>query len=159
MQTDDERYIGYLFADVARLMRTVFDRRVRSLGLTRAQWLVLSRLNRSPGLSQVELADMMEVEKATAGKHIDRLELKGWVVRRPDPADRRIKRLYLTPIAQRVQKRMWRIAQATRRPKSLPGSNRLRPPTISARPGLTRPTDSGKSTRTRRSRPTSRRRR
>jgi DNA-binding MarR family transcriptional regulator len=113
MQVDDERYLGYLFTDVARLMRTVFDRRVRSLGLTRAQWLVLSRLHRSPGLSQVELADLMEVEKATAGKHIDRLELKGWVERRPDPADRRIKRLYLTPIAQRVQKKMWRIAEAT----------------------------------------------
>ena len=51
-------------------MRTVFDRRVRKLGLTRAQWLVLTRLHRRPGASQSELADMMEVEKATAGRLI-----------------------------------------------------------------------------------------
>jgi DNA-binding MarR family transcriptional regulator len=56
---------------------------VRKLRLTRAQWLVLTRLHRRPGASQSELADMMEVEKATAGRLIDRLEAKGWVERRP----------------------------------------------------------------------------
>ena len=52
------------------LMRTVFDSRVRRLGLTRAQWLALTRLHRRPGASQSELADMMEVEKATVGRLI-----------------------------------------------------------------------------------------
>jgi DNA-binding MarR family transcriptional regulator len=110
---DKDGYIGYLVSDVARLMRTVFDRRVRALGLTRSQWLLLTRLHRAPGASQTELAEMLEVEKASAGRMVDRMERNGWVVRRADPADRRIKRIHLTPEAERVHARMWVVAQAT----------------------------------------------
>ena len=113
MKMDDERYIGFLISDVARLMRTVFDRRVHELGLTRAQWLALTRLHRKPGAIQSELADMMELEKASVGRIIDRLERKGWVRRKPDPSDRRVNRIYLTPEAVRIHTRMSRIAEAT----------------------------------------------
>src|SRR3954452_25030668 len=112
MPNTDE-FIGVMISDVARMLRTTFDRRVRKLGLTRAQWLVLTRLHRRPGASQSELADMMEVEKATAGRLIDRLEAKGWVERRAQAGDRRINRVYLTMEAERVHKRIWRIAEAT----------------------------------------------
>ena len=71
MSPDDEHYIGYTITDVARLLRTVFERRVRSLGLTRAQWVTIARLYRRPGLSQSEVADVLEIEKATAGRLID----------------------------------------------------------------------------------------
>ena len=109
--TDD--YIGVVISDVARLLRTEFDRRVRKLGLTRSQWLVLTRLHRNPGASHSELADMLEVEKPTAGKMIDRLEANGWVERRSEPDDKRIKRVYLTAEAERVHKRIWRVAETT----------------------------------------------
>ncbi len=109
--TDD--YIGVVISDVARLLRTEFDRRVRKLGITRAQWLVLTRLHRQPGASHSELAEMMEVEKATAGRMIDRMEANGWVERRAEPDDRRVKRVYLTAEAERVHKRIWRVAEAT----------------------------------------------
>jgi MarR family transcriptional regulator, transcriptional regulator for hemolysin len=109
--TDD--YIGVVISDVARLLRTEFDRRVRKLGITRAQWLVLTRLHRHPGASHSELADMMEVEKATAGRMIDRLVANGWVERRSEPDDRRIKRVYLTAEAQRAHRRIWHVAEAT----------------------------------------------
>jgi len=110
---DDERQIGFVISDVARLMRTVFDRRVRGLGLTRSQWLVINRLHRYPGVTQSELAEMLEVEKATAGRTIDRMEKKGWVVRRPDAADRRVNRLHLTAEADLIQLHLWEIAEAT----------------------------------------------
>ena len=55
MPNTDE-YIGVVISDVARLLRTEFDRRVRRLGITRAQWLVLTRLHRRPGASHSELA-------------------------------------------------------------------------------------------------------
>jgi DNA-binding MarR family transcriptional regulator len=113
MRPEEENHLGYLISDTARLLRTVFDRRVRALGLTRAQWLVLTRLHRRPGSSQSELAEMMEVEKATAGRHLDRLERKGWIERRADKIDRRIKRIYLTQEAERVHRRMWRVAEDT----------------------------------------------
>jgi DNA-binding MarR family transcriptional regulator len=108
-----ERNPGVVISDVARLLRTEFDRRVRKLGLTRPQWLLLTRLHRHPGASHSELAVMLEVEKATAGRMIDRLEAKGWVTRRAEPGDRRVKRVYLTAEAQRVHKRMWPEAEAT----------------------------------------------
>src|SRR4051794_518799 len=111
--SNPDDHLGFMISDVARLMRTVFDRRVRKLGLTRAQWLALTRLHRRPGASQSELADMMEVEKATAGRMIDRLEAKGWVERRGQNGDRRIKRVHLTAEAERVHKRIWRMAELT----------------------------------------------
>lgn len=110
---ESDRTVGWLTTDVARLMRTVFDRRVKALGITRPQWLALRRLTRSPGASQSELADMMEIERAPAGKIVDRLEERGWVERRPDPVDRRINRIFLTDRGQRVHAVIWPIAQST----------------------------------------------
>jgi DNA-binding MarR family transcriptional regulator len=91
-----------LLNDVARLMRTRFDQRARALGMTRAQWVILARLSRQPGLSQNEMAAICEVEPITVGRLIDRLEMRGMVERRADPADRRIRRLHLLPAAQPV---------------------------------------------------------
>jgi MarR family transcriptional regulator for hemolysin len=113
LESEDERHIGFLISDVARLMRTAFDRRVRRLGLTRSQWLVINRLHRRPGATQSELAEMLEVEKATAGRMVDRMEKKGWVVRRADAADRRVNRLHLTPEADLIQVQLAQIADST----------------------------------------------
>ena len=110
---EDDGYIGYMLSDVARLIRTVFDRRVRDMGLTRAQWLVLTRVYRRPGVSQTELADMLEIDRASAGRMIDRMERAGWVERRADDVDRRINRLFLTAVARRVHAEMWQVAVAT----------------------------------------------
>ena len=113
MGPDDENYIGYSITDVGRLLRTVFERRVRAAGLTRAQWLVIARMRRHPGLSQSEVADLLEIEKASAGRLIDRMQAKGWLQRRDDASDRRINRLHLTPSARKAHARMWKIAEAT----------------------------------------------
>jgi DNA-binding MarR family transcriptional regulator len=109
--TDD--YVGVVISDVARLIRTAFDRRVRELGITRAQWLLLTRLHRHPGVSQSELAELMEVERASAGRMIDRMEANGWIERRAQNGDRRVKRVYLTEEAERVHRRIWRVAEDT----------------------------------------------
>ena len=113
MSPEDEHYIGYTLTDVARLLRTVFERRVRAAGLTRALWVIIARLHRRPGLSQSEVADLLEIEKATAGRLIDRMESKGWIERRSDPLDRRVNRLHLTAEAERVHALIWPIAQAS----------------------------------------------
>jgi DNA-binding MarR family transcriptional regulator len=113
MTPDDENYIGYSITDVGRLLRTVFERRVRAVGLTRAQWLVIARVHRRPGLSQSEVADLLEIEKASAGRLIDRMEAKGWLRRHADASDRRVNRLHLTPEANRLHAAIWPIAEAT----------------------------------------------
>ncbi|MDX2155542.1 MAG: MarR family transcriptional regulator [Hyphomicrobiaceae bacterium] len=111
--SEAEGHFGWLATDVARLMRTVFDRRVKALGITRPQWLALVRLDRRPGASQSELADMMEIERAPAGKIVDRLEERGWIERRPDPDDRRINRIFLTELGERVHAAIQPIGRAT----------------------------------------------
>lgn len=110
---DGDGNFGWLTTDIARLMRTVFDRRVKALGITRPQWLAIVRLNRRPGASQSELADMMEIEKAPAGKIVDRLEERGWVERRADPVDRRINRIFLTERGERVFAVISPVARST----------------------------------------------
>jgi MarR family transcriptional regulator, transcriptional regulator for hemolysin len=101
MQTFD-RDPMILLHDVARIMRTRFDQRARASGMTRAQWVILARLSRQPGLSQNEMALICEVEPITVGRLIDRLEARGFVERRADPDDRRIRRLHLLPAAQPI---------------------------------------------------------
>ena len=87
----------FLIYDTAQLMRRHADKRARKDGMTRAQWAVLSRLERQPDITQSDLAQQTDVEPITVGRLIDRLEAAGYVERRPDARDRRIWRLRLTP--------------------------------------------------------------
>ena len=100
MKPNLERDPLVVLSDVARQMRTLADARAREHGMTRAQWMILVRLERQPGMSQNELATLVEVEPITVGRLVDRLETRGMVERRPDPGDRRIWRLHLTPNAE-----------------------------------------------------------
>ncbi len=93
---DWELRLNFLVHDVARLRRRVVDRALKPLGLTRAQWLLLVFLARSDGLSQVALAEQMDIGKVAVGGLIDRLENAGLIERRSDKIDRRIKRLFIT---------------------------------------------------------------
>jgi DNA-binding MarR family transcriptional regulator len=96
----------FLLHDVARLIRVAADKRARVDGMTRAQWALLIQLFRNPGLSQKEVADLLEVEPISVARLVDRLERNGLIERRPDPADRRIWRLHLTPAALPVLDRI-----------------------------------------------------
>lgn len=98
MPSPDES-IGFLLNDVARLLRHTFNRRVQHLGLAQSQWRALGYIAKREGLNQVTLADQLEIQPITLARLIDRLEQLGLVERRPDPADRRASRLYLTPKA------------------------------------------------------------
>ncbi len=119
MEDQQGESLGFLLNDMSRIMRKRFDRRARDLGLTRAQWRVLTRLRMRQGINQTTLADWLEVEPITLARHIDRLEEKGWVERRSDPNDRRAWLLYLDdsvrPILDEMQKiSEWNNAAATR---------------------------------------------
>ncbi len=96
MHTDMSRRITFLMHDVARRSRYWFDARARSKGITRAQWRVLISLSRVDGPTQTELADLLDVERITLCRMVDRLAEAGLVERRADPSDRRVWRLHLT---------------------------------------------------------------
>ncbi len=98
----DMATFGWVLSDTARLMRKLADRRLASLGMTRAQWQALVSMQRMGALTQAALADILEVETATIARLIDRLETAGWVERRPDPTDRRVKLISMTTKASAI---------------------------------------------------------
>jgi len=124
-----DRSLGFIIHDVARLMRLAFDRRVRDVGLTRAQWMVLGYLLREDGQTQTELAGNIDMEKAPTGRLIDRLEQSGWVVRRPDPVDKRANRVYKTnkvdPLISMIQDTTVELYETALRELSISAQQRL----------------------------------
>jgi MarR family transcriptional regulator, transcriptional regulator for hemolysin len=110
---DLERSFGFLVHDVARLYGRRFDRNGRRLGLTRAQCRTLGYLARNEGINQAGLADLLEIRPMTLVRQIDRMQEAGWIERRPDPTDRRARRLFLTDKARPVLGRIWDVATET----------------------------------------------
>jgi MarR family transcriptional regulator for hemolysin len=106
-----ERELAFNINDVARLLRTYADQRARDLGMTRAQWAVLARIESAEGLKQIELAETLDLQPITLTRLIDRLCDSGLIERRSDPDDRRVKRLYLTPAARPVLEGLARIGK------------------------------------------------
>ncbi|MDO9411549.1 MAG: MarR family transcriptional regulator [Pseudolabrys sp.] len=94
------REIAFTIMDVARMLRTYADQRAREHGISRAQWTVLMRIDRTEGLKQSELADILDLQPISLTRLLDRLAENGLIERRPDPNDRRANRLYLLPAAR-----------------------------------------------------------
>lgn len=105
-----EREIAFNIMDVARMLRTYADQRGRQFGISRAQWTVLVRLDRCEGLKQSELADILDLQPISLTRLLDRLAENGLIERRPDPNDRRAKRLYLTPAARPLLAKLSNLA-------------------------------------------------
>jgi DNA-binding MarR family transcriptional regulator len=90
--------LGFLVHDVSRLRRTVVDKTMKPLGITRSQWWVLANLSRHEGgiMMQTELANVLDIGKVALGGLLDRLEANGMIQRVADPIDRRAKRIEMT---------------------------------------------------------------
>ena len=98
--------LPFEIGETAHALRKAFDRLAVGLGVTRAQWKVLFKLTRTPGLRQVELADMLDLEPITLCRIVDRLEDAGLVERVRDPSDRRAWRLQVTQNAQPLMEKL-----------------------------------------------------
>jgi DNA-binding MarR family transcriptional regulator len=96
MSIDLKRQLVTQLVESSRLLRNYIDHRAKSRGSTRAQWIVLFRLREQEGLSQVDLADVLELQPISLVRLLDRLVEHGLVERRHDPRDRRTNRLFLT---------------------------------------------------------------
>ena len=105
------REIAINLTDVARMLRTYADQRARQFGISRAQWVVLMRLDRSEGLKQSELAEILDLQPISLTRLLDRLAENGLIERRPDPNDRRANRLYLTPAARPLLTQLTALGQ------------------------------------------------
>lgn len=94
----DRFRLGFLIHDVSRLRRTVVDKVMKPMDVTRSQWWVLSNLSRNPSnqMMQTELARFLDIGKVALGGLLDRLEAVDYIERKADPADRRTKRIAMT---------------------------------------------------------------
>jgi MarR family transcriptional regulator, transcriptional regulator for hemolysin len=111
MKRNEQIRIGFLIHDVSRLRRTAFDQRMKPLGITRSQWWVLTGASRhgEAGITQTELAYVLDLGKVAVGGLIDRLEEGGFVERRSDPNDRRTNRIHLTAKGNSVLGKMQKV--------------------------------------------------
>ncbi|MGE0585533.1 MAG: MarR family winged helix-turn-helix transcriptional regulator [Flavobacteriaceae bacterium] len=113
--------IGFLVHDVSRVRSTLFDSQMKPLGMTRSRWWALAQLSRSlsyngvDGMLQTELAEIMDVGKVTVGGLMDHLEAAGLVERRPDPHDRRAKRVHITENGHKALAKMKKVGQRLNR--------------------------------------------
>jgi DNA-binding MarR family transcriptional regulator len=96
MSFDLKRQLVAQLVESSRLLRNYIDHRAKERGTTRAQWIVLFRLRQHEGLSQVDLADVLELQPISLVRLLDRLVEHGLLERRHDPKDRRANRLFLT---------------------------------------------------------------
>ena len=106
-----KREFAFMLNDVARLLRTYADYKAAQFGITRAQWAVLVRLDRSEGLKQSELAEMLDLQPITLTRLLDKLSDSGLIERRAAPTDRRAKRLFLTAAARPLLERLGILAE------------------------------------------------
>jgi MarR family transcriptional regulator, transcriptional regulator for hemolysin len=102
MSLDLKRQLVSQLVESSRLLRNYIDHRAKSRGTTRAQWIVLFRLREQEGLSQVDLADVLELQPISLVRLLDRLVEHGLLERRHDPKDRRANRLFLTAAGRQL---------------------------------------------------------
>ena len=107
--------INFLFTlgELQRMVRAYADRQAARYGITRAQWAVLAKVERTEGLKQTELAEQMEMQPITLTRLIDKLCDNGWIERRGDQSDRRVNRLYLRKAARPPARQARRAALRT----------------------------------------------
>ena len=114
MEENFENNIGFLLHDVTRLMKRLFDKRMSTLDLTRSQWWVLNFLYFNEGINQSDFAVLLDIEKAPLSRLLYRMEKKGWIERRSDKNDKRIKNLFLSKKIKPLIVDMRDMANSTR---------------------------------------------
>lgn len=96
MNSDGTERLGFLLHDAARLMRKRFEARASAYGLSAAQWRLLVRLVKDEGVAQARLAELLEIEPISVSRLLDRMEEGGWIERRLDANDRRVRMIFPT---------------------------------------------------------------
>lgn len=85
----------YAMHELSRLISTRVDKHMAAVRVTHIQWWALMHIYEHDGPTQTELADIMQMGRASLGKLLERLESKRWIERRADKDDNRVRRVYL----------------------------------------------------------------
>jgi MarR family transcriptional regulator for hemolysin len=112
--TDRMKNFGFLLKDLSRRYVARFEEHACDLSLTLTHCKVLTHLEKNEGMSQVKLAELTDIEPMMMVRLLDRMEADKLLERRPDPTDRRARRIYLTKKAKPLLDEIWRLAEVTR---------------------------------------------
>ena len=107
-----EDEVAFLMEEISRTLRRAFERWIQATGLSRTQWRIIVYVLRTQGMTQTELARALELERATVGQAIDRLEERGFVERRVCESDRRVWRVHASGAAKGLVPRLRAEADA-----------------------------------------------
>lgn len=111
---DRLKNFGFLLKDLSRRYVLRFEQRAAAISLTLNQCKALVQLDKNEGINQVRLAELTDVEPMTMVRILDRMETDQLIERRPDPVDRRVRRLYLTDKGKPLVAEIWRLVELTR---------------------------------------------
>lgn len=103
-------HLGYFIRRAQVWLFQDFIRTLASADIRPAQYSVLIVISENPGLSQSDLADALNIERARLVHLLDKLEKRGWTERQPSPTDRRSHALHLTREGQKMLKRAKALA-------------------------------------------------
>jgi MarR family transcriptional regulator, transcriptional regulator for hemolysin len=111
-----ELVLWFLMTDVTHEFFQRIDLHMRDLGLSRSQWYVLSALYYYGGISQQELANILDIGKSSTAKLIAEMEKRGWVERKDHEHDGRANRVYLASKVRKSVRNLSSLAIATLKP-------------------------------------------
>ncbi|CAM4029439.1 MarR family winged helix-turn-helix transcriptional regulator [Roseateles saccharophilus] len=115
MASTEERFSMALH-NTTRIWRQALDRRLKDLGVSQAGWMAIANIAKArEALSQIELANRLNVEGPTVVSLVDRLVKADLVERVPSETDRRIKHVVLTEAGQAIYAKVKAVADAYRR--------------------------------------------
>ena len=98
--------------EVQRLLRLFADKQASRYGLNRAQWAVLAKLERTEGLKQADVAELMEMQPITLTRLIDKLCKAGLIERTFCETDRRVSYATLLPAGAELLEEMVPVVSA-----------------------------------------------
>lgn len=87
---------------IARALDSISNIEFKDFDLTKGQYLYLVRICENPGIIQEKVAEMIKVDRTTAARAIKKLENQGFIVKKNDDHNKKIKKLYPTDKGDRV---------------------------------------------------------
>lgn len=87
---------------IARALDSISNIEFKEYDLTKGQYLYLVRICENPGIIQEKTAEMIKVDRTTAARSIKKLEMNGFIEKKEDMHNRKIKKLFPTEKGKRV---------------------------------------------------------
>ena len=94
--------IHQLVCNVGSLWRRLFNAKIKSAGVSGNEARILLCVSRNPGLTQIQVATLLDLEPQNLMRSLDKLEKLGWIQKQADANDRRIKCLHITSGATKI---------------------------------------------------------